>query len=94
MPIFFYTVVTANSLTLIELNPFHRTTDSCLFDWSDEKDLRVLLEGPFELRCRSTPAPLALARGHVGLSWQRVIEYWKKEHFNRVNRSTVSLFSG
>ncbi|KAH3756685.1 cell division cycle protein 123-like [Pelomyxa schiedti] len=42
-----------HSVSVVELNPFARTTGSCLFDW--EKDATVIQNGPFEYRVIQAP---------------------------------------
>jgi len=46
-------VMLDDSIMIVELNPFSRSTGSCLFDW--EKDKKVIEEGPFEFRILEEP---------------------------------------
>ncbi|KAH3766168.1 D123 protein [Pelomyxa schiedti] len=70
-------VVTETSVMLIELNPFHRTTDSCLFDWANDADFNLLTNGPFQLRIRTTPH---LHKLSAPTPWQKLINLWHEAH--------------
>ncbi len=40
------------AVKIIELNPFHYTTEGCMFDWGNAEDIEILLNGPLTYRYR------------------------------------------
>jgi len=55
---------------VLELNPFHPSTSSCLFDWVIDADR--LEKGPFEFRIRKTPPHIT--RKDILNSWVQWLE--------------------
>jgi len=64
---------------VIELNNFHQTTDSCLFSWHDETDLKLLMEGPVTIRVLET-LNIQAAEEQLVPFWREFIDSWKKEN--------------
>lgn len=60
--------VTKSEVKVVELNPFSRTTGSCLFDWS--KDKEIIENGPLEIRV--VEKPLASAEAVIS-PWSHLI---------------------
>eukprot|EP01059_Diplonema_ambulator_P027992 TRINITY_DN4668_c0_g1_i1.p1 TRINITY_DN4668_c0_g1~~TRINITY_DN4668_c0_g1_i1.p1 ORF type:complete len:430 (+),score=86.61 TRINITY_DN4668_c0_g1_i1:102-1391(+) len=71
---------TTNTRLLIELNPFHYTTEGCLYDWMSPTDLAILTSpaGPVSFRRRTHPSRQAAAK-HVSRSYRTVIDAWRYE---------------
>lgn len=71
--------VGADNVRVIEVNPFDgemlgvNDASMGLFKWGDEADKRVITEGPFELRLRSCPMPLAEMKFQLNDEFRRIV---------------------
>ena len=71
-----------NGPRLVELNPFHHSTDACLFDWSTPMDLAVLVgeERPGEepaFRRRSEPQSAKAVNKHITRAYRVALDaFW------------------
>eukprot|EP01064_Diplonema_japonicum_P001902 TRINITY_DN11256_c1_g3_i1.p1 TRINITY_DN11256_c1_g3~~TRINITY_DN11256_c1_g3_i1.p1 ORF type:complete len:432 (+),score=76.30 TRINITY_DN11256_c1_g3_i1:1216-2511(+) len=72
--------VSEGTAQLIEINPFHYTTEGCLYDWVDPGDLSILTasSGVVSFRRRTVPSHAAASK-HVSRSYQTVIDAWRYE---------------
>jgi hypothetical protein len=64
---------------VIEINPFDGVALGCfpgstgLFRWDDEKDRRIITEGPFELRLRQAPQTEQEFKHKLSTAWRDVL---------------------
>lgn len=69
----------ADNVRVIEVNPFDgvmlgvNDASMGLFKWGDEADKRIIMDGPFELRLRSRPMPLAEMKFQLNDDFRRVV---------------------
>lgn len=71
---------------VIEVNPFDgkglgtMAASTCLFRWEDEKDRRIITEGPFELRIRLEPQSEYDLKRKMNLDWREILfpPRWKQ----------------
>mmetsp|Transcript_72154 Transcript_72154/g.222913 ORF Transcript_72154/g.222913 Transcript_72154/m.222913 type:complete len:400 (+) Transcript_72154:48-1247(+) len=65
---------------VIEINPFDGVALGCfpastgLFKWEDERDRKIITEGPFELRLRQEPLPDHELKHRLNPAWRDIIE--------------------
>jgi len=67
--------VREDSVTIIELNPFHTGAGAGLFSWKDHREL--FMNGPFEFRIVESPPENA--KESIPIQWQKFID----QHFHR-----------
>ena len=73
--------LTEAGCTLIELNPFHHSTDGCLFDWCGS-DVNVLLGegGGVTFRRRHAPLPAKQVRKNISRAYRHALDsFWFEE---------------
>mmetsp|Transcript_1483 Transcript_1483/g.1963 ORF Transcript_1483/g.1963 Transcript_1483/m.1963 type:complete len:372 (+) Transcript_1483:61-1176(+) len=59
--------------SVLELNPFNPSTGACLFSWEDEKDEKVMREGPFEFRIWNQMPPKQRVKPGLTPEWQAIV---------------------
>jgi len=64
-----FVILADGTVKIVELNPFSRSTGSCLFDWIKDKDL--IENGPFEFRISEAPNQIHAA-GYL-MPWNHLI---------------------
>lgn len=67
------------NVKVIELNPFDgiglgtMAASTCLFKWDDTEDRKIITEGPFELRCRTSPKSEYDLKKDMNVDWKDIV---------------------